>query len=222
MLIYRLPDQLVLACEQLQQNDLTVISVDIEQSSAQSSTHSSTRDDARLKIRQAVTTVFATALNITEDNIRIHAEKGQAPHVEIGVGDPHRHYYLSIAHEDKYAMAVIGGASRVGLDLVKIASPFEWRDTANLYLGKSISQTILAKPSEQQFDNFLQAWASHEACLKCLGLGLQEWSEKLEQQLHTVRFEVGYVSWDATYIAAFAKLQSDKHNPAILKSQFQN
>ncbi|MBC3875396.1 4'-phosphopantetheinyl transferase superfamily protein [Undibacterium flavidum] len=217
MLIYRLPDQLALACEQLQQNGLTVISVDIAQNSA--------RDDARLQIRQAVSAVFATALNINKDNIRIHAEKGQAPYAEIGVGDQRRYYSLSIAHEDKYAMAAIGGilgASRIGLDLVKVASPFEWIDTANLYLGNVTSKSILAKPSEQQFDHFLQAWASHEARLKCLGLGLQEWSEKLEQRLYSVRSEVGYVSWDTTYIAALARLQSDKHNPAILKSQFQN
>ncbi len=222
MLIYRLPDQLALACEQLQQNGLTVISVDIARSHAQSSAQSSTRNDARLQIRQAVSTVFATALNITNDNIRLHTEKGQAPYAEIAVGDQRRYYSLSIAHEDKYAMAAIGGACRIGLDLVKIASPFEWIDTANVYLGKSISQTILAKTSEQQFDHFLQAWASHEARLKCLGLGLQEWSEKLEQQLRPVRCEVGYVSWDTTYIAALARLQSDKHSPAFLKSQFQN
>jgi 4'-phosphopantetheinyl transferase len=214
MLICRLPDQLMQACQQLQQNGLSVICVDIAQGS--------TRDDARLQIRQAVIKTFTSALNITADNIRFHKEKGQAPHAVIGVGAQRRNYYLSIAYEDKYAIAAISGVSPVGVDLVKVVSPFDWRDTAILYFGKRNSQDIATKPIEQQFCTFLQAWASHEARLKCLGLGLQEWNKKLEMQLQIVHSEVGYVSWDTAYITAVARLQSDKHNPAILRSQFQS
>ncbi|MFA9274575.1 MAG: 4'-phosphopantetheinyl transferase superfamily protein [Candidatus Aquirickettsiella gammari] len=214
MLICRLPDQLELACEQLRKNDLCVICVDVAQSN--------TREEARLKIRQALSKVFAMAWNINDESIRLHTEKGQAPYAVIGGGAQRRNYYLSIAHEGKYAIAAISGVGPVGVDLVKVVSPFEWKDTAILYLGKNFLQDIAIKPIEQQFATFLQAWASYEARLKCLGLGLQEWSEKLEQQLQLVHSEVAYVSWDAAYITAVARLQSDKHNPAIQKSQFQN
>lgn len=91
-----------------------------------------------------------------------------------------------------------------------------------LYLGKARTQDIAAKSLDQQFQSDLCTWACYEARLKCLGMGLQEWSEELAQQLSSIRCEIDYVSWAPTYIAALAMLQSDKHNPIILTSQFQN
>lgn len=214
MLICHLPEQLTLACEQLRQNDVTVIGVDIKLGC--------TRDHARIQIRQFVTEMIAVALNLTERNIYINSEKGMAPYVMISEGAQQRIVHLSISYEDQFVWAVICSINRVGIDVVKITEAFEWKDTAILYLGKATTQDISVKPAEQQFEFFLKAWASHEARLKCLGLALQEWSEELEQQLSSVRCELGYVSWDPTYIAAVARLQSDKHNPAIQKSQFQN
>jgi 4'-phosphopantetheinyl transferase len=214
MLIYRLPNQLELAYEQLRQNDLTVICVDVAQGS--------TRGDACVQIRQALIKVIAAARNLRECDVHLHTEKGHAPHAETGVGAQCRNYDLSITHEDRYAMAAISSAGQIGIDVVKMSSFFDWKHTANLYLGEAAAREIESSPIDQQFQVFLQAWASHEARLKCLGLTLQEWSEELEQQLSSTRCEVGYVSWDTTYIAAVARLQSDKHNPAIQKSQFQN
>ncbi len=214
MLIYRLPNQLELAYEQLRQNDLTVICVDVAQGS--------TRDDARVQIRQALIKVIAAARNLSERDVHLHTEKGHAPHAVIGVGVQCCNYYLSITHEDKYAMAAISSAGQIGIDIVKMTSFFDWKPTANLYLGEAAAREIESSRIDQQFQFFLQAWAIHEARLKCLGLSLQEWSEELEQQLSSTRCEVGYVSWDTTYIAAVAKLQSDKHNPAIQKFQSQN
>jgi 4'-phosphopantetheinyl transferase len=198
MLICRLPEQLTLACEQLRQNDVTVIGVDIKLVC--------TRDHARSQIREVVTEVIAVALNLTERNLRINSEKGMAPYVMISDGAQQKIVHLSIAYEDQFAWAVISRINRVGLDVVKIAEAFEWKDTAILYLGNATTQDISIKPLDQQFEFFLKAWASHEARLKCLGLGLQEWSEELEQQLSSIRCEVGYVSWDPTYIAAVARL----------------
>lgn len=214
MLIYRLPTQLELAYEQLRRNDLCVICVDVAQDSM--------REEARVQIRQALIKVIAAARNLNERDVHLHTEEGHAPHAETGVGAQCRNYYLSITHEDKYAMAGISSASQVGIDIVKMSSLFDWKHTANLYLGEAATQVIESSPVNQQFQIFLQAWASHEARLKCLGLTLQEWSEELEQQLSSTRCEVGHVSWDPTYIAAVARLQSDKHNPAIQKFQFQN
>jgi 4'-phosphopantetheinyl transferase len=198
MLICHLPEQLTLACEQLRQNDVTVIGVDIKLGC--------TRDHARIQIRQFVTEVIAVALNLTERNIYINSEKGMAPYVMISDGAQQKIVHLSIAYEDQFAWAVISRINRVGLDVVKIAEAFEWNDTAILYLGNATTQGICVKPVDQQFEFFLKAWASHEARLKCLGLGLQEWSERIEQQLSSIRCEVGYVSWDLTYIAAVARL----------------
>jgi 4'-phosphopantetheinyl transferase len=214
MLICRLPTQLELAYEQLRRNDLCVICVDVAQGS--------TRDDARVQIRQALIKVIAAARNLNERDVHLHTEKGHAPHAVIGVGAQCRNYYLSITHEDTYAMAAISSASQVGIDIVKMTSLFDWKHTANLYLGEAAAREIESSRIDQQFKFFLQAWASHEARLKCLGLALQEWSEELEQRLSSTRCEVSYVSWDPTYIAAVARLQSDKHNPAIQKFQFQN
>jgi 4'-phosphopantetheinyl transferase len=208
MLIFRLPDQMSLASEQLRQNDLVVIGIDIERGLQ--------RADARLQIRQALIKVIAAAWGLTENEIHLHAEKGQVPYAVVGGKTLERTVHLSIAHEDQYALAAICVANSIGLDVVKISDIFEWKDTAVLYLGESIAQDISTKPADQQFDIFLRAWASHEARLKCLGLGLQEWSEELEQQLQSICCEVGYVSWDCAYISALARLQSDKHNPAIL------
>lgn len=214
MLICRLPTQLELACEQLRQNDQCLICVDVAQDSM--------REEARVQIRQALIKVIAAARNLNERDVHLHTEKGHAPHAVTGVGVQCCNYYLSITHEDKYAMAAISSAGQIGIDIVKITSLFDWKHTANLYLGEAAAREIESSSIDQQFQVFLQAWAIHEARLKCLGLSLPEWSEELEQQLSSTRCEVGYVSSDTTYIAAVAKLQSDKHNPAIQKFQSQN
>lgn len=214
MLICHLPDQFEFASEQLRQNDLLVIGVDIEQGS--------NRDDARLQIRQALIDVVAAAWGATQSEIHLQSEQGQAPRVVISNGISERIVHLSIAHEEGYALAAICCHHPVGLDVVKISDAFAWKDTAMLYLGKARTQDIVAKPLDQQFQSFLRAWACYEARLKCLGMGLQEWSEELARQLPSIRCEVDYVSWAPTYIAALAMLQSDKHNPIILTSQFQN
>lgn len=206
MLICRLPGQIAQASEQFRQNDLVVISVDIAQA------HN--RDDARALIRQAIISVIAAAWDLTANEIHLHTEKGQAPYLVVGMTSE-RIVYLSIAHEAKYALATICSGNRVGIDVVNIADEFEWKDTALLFLGEAVLQYISAKPVNQQFRTFLQAWARHEAQLKCIGQGMQEWSEELEQQLSSVPCEVDYVSCDFTYIVALARLQSDKHNPAI-------
>lgn len=214
MLIYHLPDQRALASEQFRQHDLVVICLGIEPVSH--------RDFARLQIRQSLIEVIAAALGVAKSEVHLQSQQGQAPSAVIGQSTSQECLYLSIAHEEGYALAAICRHYPVGIDVVKISDAFAWKDTAMLYLGKATTQEIAAKPPAQQFQHFLWAWACHEARLKCLGTGLQEWREELAQQLSSIHCEVDYVSWTSSYIVALARQQSDKHNPIIQVSQCQN
>jgi len=80
-----------------------------------------------------------------------------------------------------------GASGAIGVDLLDLdslaqASPHELADTAALYLGPECAADLSAQPSQAHL-RFAQAWTRHEARLKCLGLGLEEWQPALAQRL---------------------------------------
>ena len=95
----------------------------------------------------------------------------------------------SFSHEQSHSLLAWCEQGCIGIDIV---SPQRLADmtapalaaTAALYLGPQVSALIRSTPEVAQACKlFAEAWASHEASLKCLGLALDEWSPGLQLQL---------------------------------------
>jgi 4'-phosphopantetheinyl transferase len=50
-----------------------------------------------------------------------------------------------------------------------------------------MAASLNGTPAPQRQAAFARAWSSHEACLKCLGMPLQEWSPALATRMRSCR-----------------------------------
>jgi phosphopantetheinyl transferase (holo-ACP synthase) len=96
------------------------------------------------------------------------------------------HLALSFSYEGPWAAYAWQEDAAIGIDLFSLApadwqgQPAHWRQVAHDYLGAAARQRIFALPPVEQARAFAQAWAGHEAALKCLGQPLQEWQASLQ------------------------------------------
>lgn len=135
------------------------------------------RDSARQLLRAALQEVLA---NYGQDAALI-TTPGQAPQLantpQIG---------LSLSHEPGLSLAAINFAGPVGIDLIGLPASAlpaaEIRQLALDYLGPAASRRIGSNPHA-----FAEAWTQQEARLKCLRLGLTEWTPILEERLSACR-----------------------------------
>ena len=108
---------------------------------------------------------------------RLVSIPGEAPYL---AGKPH--IGLSFSHEPGLSLAAINFASPVGIDLLQGSanglSGDEIRQLGMDYLGPAANPRMDGDPRA-----FAEAWAGHEARLKCLGLGLTEWTPAVGQGL---------------------------------------
>lgn len=100
---------------------------------------------------------------------------------------------ISVSHEAGLSLVAVNFAGPVGIDLMRVLENPEWReqipDLARDYLGPEIAQKLASLSAEVQIHYFAEAWTQHEAQLKYLGLGLQEWQPTLAQRLSFCRVE---------------------------------
>lgn len=134
------------------------------------------RDSARQLLRAALQEVLA-GYGLDADLI---VTPGQAPQLanapQIG---------LSLSHEPGLSLAAINFAGPVGIDLISLPAALPAAEIRQLtldYLGPAASQRIGSNPHA-----FAEAWTQQEARLKCLGLGLTEWTPILEEGLSGCR-----------------------------------
>lgn len=156
------------------------------------------RDQARQRVRRILQEILGDETLIDKP--------GQA----IRLARPDNQIGISVSHETGLSLLAIHFAGPVGIDLLKIPDDPDWAaqipSLARDYLGPVLVRQISDQPLLQQMTGFAQAWAAHEARLKCQGLALTEWSSSLEASLAGIRVQplalpAGYVGAIATRAA---------------------
>ena len=95
----------------------------------------------------------------------------------------------SISHEHSHSLLAWCAQGSIGIDSVSLLRLADMSlpalvATATLYLGPKAAAVIgLSMSTVQARSRFADAWARHEASLKCLGLALDEWSPAVQAQL---------------------------------------
>lgn len=144
---------------------------------------------ARERIRAALQETLTLYLGQPSPPIRLVSRPGQA----IEVCAPYSHLQLSLSHMPTISVAAIRRCGAIGVDVMQVdpsdEAMAEWERVALDYLGPAVTNSLLRAPAAQRPAVFSQAWTRLEACLKCLGLALVEWTPTLARQLATCRIK---------------------------------
>jgi 4'-phosphopantetheinyl transferase len=151
--------------------DLLVISV--------ATPDSTLRRAARMQLRGALCEVLGLQLHRAPESILLVSTAAGAVRVE----SPGHRICLSLSHETGMSVAAVRRSGPVGIDIVRLPEGFDWQPVAHDYLGLRSVARIACMPPREQLAEFAREWTRLEACLKCLGVGLQEWSLALERQV---------------------------------------
>ena len=178
--VHAWPQRLQLAVDELRsERAWTVISVPTPATT--------NRTLARGLIRAALRETLAAFLDQPAASITLVARPGQA----IWVDSPLARLQVSVSHLPGLSVAAIGRGAALGVDVMDIAQGAQempdWARVALDYLGPTVASALQRLPPLQRPAAFAQAWTRFEACLKCLGCGLTEWTPVLQQQLATCR-----------------------------------
>jgi 4'-phosphopantetheinyl transferase len=150
---------------------------------------STLRHAARAQLRGALREVLGLRLHRAPESIELVSTPGQAIRVDL----PGHRIGLSASHEPGLSVAAIHRCGPVGIDIMRLSEEFEWQPVARDYLGLQALARIACMPSQGQLPAFAREWTRLEACMKCLGIGLQEWSLSLERQIgacHLIELEL--------------------------------
>ena len=140
------------------------------------------RTDARHAIRHTVQHTLAAFLDCPAASVALLSRPGQAPQVAApGVES----FHLSISHLPSFSVAAISLQGAVGVDVMAVDAQSlpDWADVARDYLGPLATKVLQQTPPNDRPAAFAHAWTALEACLKCLGLGLTEWTPGLAARL---------------------------------------
>jgi 4'-phosphopantetheinyl transferase len=133
------------------------------------------RAEARARIRQALCGMVAAELGLDAARITLRCVPGSAPRLLVdGVPSVAG---ISIAHDGRLSVAAYHPRGPVGVDVMQVQETADWFDVARDYLGPQTAALLTATPPDERALAFAQAWARREACLKCVGLALSEWTE---------------------------------------------
>jgi 4'-phosphopantetheinyl transferase len=113
---------------------------------------------------------------------------------------------ISVSHESGLSLLAIHRSGPVGIDVLNIPENPDWLaeipTLASDYLSPQVARRIARLPAREQAAQFARDWTTQEARLKCLGLGLEEWSAVLEKNLSQCR--VQELDLPAGYVGAVA------------------
>ena len=139
------------------------------------------RPEARRAIRHALQNTVATLLGQPLTSITLLSSPGQPVRV-LAPGTP---VHIAISHMPGLSVAAVCTHGPVGVDVM--ATPTQdlpgWAQLAHDYLGPQTTAALHHQPPTHRPAAFAQAWVSLEARLKCLGLGLTEWTPALGLRL---------------------------------------
>lgn len=125
-------------------------------------------DGARAQARTRVRAALQDALGqLAGGAWRIHGTPGSAPWAR---GPQDRRAGVSISHEGALSLGAVHLHGAVGVDLMRVTLPPDWRQVARDYLGPDHTARLDGTAAA-----FCAAWSAHEAMRKCLGQPLREW-----------------------------------------------
>lgn len=162
----------------------------------------SLRGQARELVRTALRESLGRLLGCAPEAVPLDIRPGQAPVLRL----PTRSIHLSITHEAGLSLAAIRVGGPVGIDLMACddASLPDQEALAWDYLGPEAAATLHGAPAAARQVAFARLWTAQEACLKCLGLPLQEWSPALAGKI--ARCRIAALRLPANYIGTAAFL----------------
>ncbi len=140
------------------------------------------RASARQRCREALRQMLAPGLGGPPEAIELIDEPGQPLRVTDApaIG-------LSLSHESGLSLVAVNFHGPVGVDLLKeevlAAGEAELIVLCRDYLGPDTAAQLGNLPEDARRQAFAHAWTQHEARLKCLGLGLAEWTPTLGEAL---------------------------------------
>lgn len=159
------------------------------------------RPEARQAIRHALQSTVAALLEQPLSSIALLSHPGQPVQLQA----PGAPLHVAISHMPGLSVAAICTRGAVGVDVM--ATPAQdlsdWAQIARDYLGPLAEKVLHQQSGAQRPTAFTQAWVRLEARLKCLGLGLTEWTPTLAMRLARVDTaalalappSVGAVAW---------------------------
>jgi len=138
---------------------------------------------ARELIRAALRETLGLFLGQPANTISLISQPGQA----LSLGNPLAQLHISISHMQGMSVAAISREAVIGIDVMQSdalsGEMNDWAHVAMDYLGPTVTAFLHSTSSRQRPAAFAQAWTCFEACLKCLGIGLTEWTPVLAKQL---------------------------------------
>lgn len=141
------------------------------------------RHAAREHLRTALRELLAALLQQPAATLPLLSQPGQALRLDL-TGTP---VWLSVSHAPGLSVAAVHRHGAVGVDVMRIGEWADWMpdwDTvARDYLGPQAQARIHQATPDQRACAFAREWTALEARLKCLGMGLTEWTPALEQRL---------------------------------------
>ena len=162
---------------------------------------------ARSLVRLALRETLAALLGQPAASIALVSPLGRAIYVDSTIC-PLR---LSISHSPGISVAAICQGAAIGIDVMRIEAvtpgQTEWLRLAGDYLGPQVTVKLQGVPPDTFPSVFAQAWTDFEAALKCLGLGLTEWSPELASRLANCR--VVALDLPANYCGSIATAAGD-------------
>ncbi len=183
LVVHAWPQSLQLAVDELHAcQRLTVISVPTPVTTS--------RLLARNLIRAALCETLAVFLGQPAASVRLVSHAGRAIRVDA-LPAPLARLHVSLSHAPGMSVAAIGRGAAVGVDVMHVQRGAEgmsdWARVALDYLGPTTTVLLQRTSPEQLPAAFAQAWTRFEACLKCAGLALTEWTPVLEKRLASCR-----------------------------------
>lgn len=143
------------------------------------------RHAAREQLRTAVRDLLAAVLQQPAATVPLVQQSGQALILDL----PGTPIGLSLSHAPGLSVAAVHRHGAVGVDVMRTGEGADWmpdwETVARDYLGPQAQARIAQAAPGQRPLAFAREWTALEACLKCLGLGLTEWTPALQQRLAT-------------------------------------
>ena len=151
---------------------LTVIRVAVPEAAS--------RSVAREQIRGALSETIAALFDWPLASVRLVSQAGCAIRLDV----PGTQLGLAVSHAAGLSVAAIRVGGAVGVDVMRVNADElpDWECVAQDYLGPLVLGRLAKLAPAPRAAAFAQEWMLLEACLKCLGMGLAEWTPALASQ----------------------------------------
>lgn len=141
------------------------------------------RHAAREHVRTTLRELLAALLQQPAATLPLITQPGQGLVLDL----PGTPIGLSVSHAPGFSVAAVHRHGTVGVDVMRTGEAADgmpdWETVARDYLGPQAQARIHQVTPQQRAGAFAREWTALEARLKCMGMGLTEWTPALEQRL---------------------------------------